>query len=171
MAVLSFEDGGRLDPAQQVAWADPFAGDEGYTVLTKNDGDGSWSYTSNATDCVIGYYEGTLEGMDPSAGDSALSDELLAAQFGSTAEDIARIRQGRHRALPHPRTARRDQSGCGHRFHPATTYIVAARAFAALNAGFVATLKCPAKVDVESEWAKLNSDTGAFALVFETAEG
>lgn len=171
VAVLSFDDGARLDPTQKGAWADPFKAAEGYTVLTTDDGDGSWSYTSEATKCVIGYYAGTLEGMDVSAGDSALSDELLAAQFGSTAEDIAEFAKDGVAPFRTPTELVETRAVAGTDAESATTYIVAARAFAALNQGFVATLKCPAKVDIADEWATLNTDRGAFALVFSTAGG
>jgi hypothetical protein len=171
LAALTFEDGERLDPAQAVSWADPFAGAEGYSVLTENEGDGSWSYTSDDTGCVIGYYEGTLDGLDASAGDSALSDELLAAQFGSTVEDIAGFAKDGVAPFRTPSQLVETRGVAGTDSESGTTYIVAARAFAALGTGFVATLECPVEMDVASEWATLNTDNGAFALVFSTSEG
>jgi hypothetical protein len=171
LAALTFDDGDRLDPAQQVSWVDPFAGADGYTVLTENDGDGSWSYTSDDTGCVIGYYEGTLKDLDASAGDSALSDELLAAQFGSTAEDIAGFAKDGVAPFRTPTQLVETRGVAGTDSASGTTYIVAARGFAALGTGFVASLECPAEMDVASEWATLNTDSGAFALVFAASEG
>lgn len=171
LAALTFEDGERLDPAQQVSWVDPFARAEGYTVLTENDGDGSWSYTSDDTGCVIGYYEGTLKDLDASAGDSALSDELLAAQFGSSADEIAEYAEDGTAPFQTPSQLVETRAVAGTDSDSGSTYVVAARAFAALGAGFVASLECPAARDVGSEWAALSSEDAAFALVFTADEG
>jgi hypothetical protein len=168
---LTFDDGQRLDPAQKVVWADPFGHTEGYTVHTKDNGTGSWSYQSDETGCIIGYYEGTPKNMDAAAGDSALSDGLLAAQFGSSAADIAEYAEDGVAPFRTPSQAVETRAVVGTDSEAGTTYIVAARAFAALGTGFVATLECPATLDVRTEWKKLNTDTGAFALVFSAAAG
>jgi hypothetical protein len=170
-APLTFDDGQRLDPAQKVVWADPFASSKGYTVHTKDHGDGSWSYKSDATGCIIGYYEGAPKNMDAAAGDSALSDGLLAAQFGSSAAEIAEYAEDGVAPFRTPSQPVETRAVVGTDAEAGTTYIVAARAFAALGTGFVASLECPAKLEVRTEWKKLNSGTGAFALVFTPTQG
>ena len=49
----------------------------------------------------------------------------------------------------------------------ATTYLVSARAFSALGEGFVATLRCPASMNVQAVWSLLSADPNAFELVFD----
>ena len=162
---ITFDDGELLDPSQSAAWADTLAGKKGYSVLTTDDGDGSWSYRSDETGCTIGYWHGTLTG-DASAGDSALSDQLLAAQFDTTAEQIAEFVKDDVAPLRTPSELVQTRAVAGADAEAGTTYIIAARAFAALGEGFVATLQCPAKTNVSAVWALLSSDPDAFELVF-----
>ncbi|WP_345802818.1 hypothetical protein AAIB33_06950 [Microbacterium sp. AZCO] len=168
---IQFADGDLLDPTQTASWADPLKGAAGYTVVTARDGNGSWSYKSDAIGCTIGYWEGPLTGLDPSSDDKALSDQLLAAQFGTTAEeiatyvqdDIAPFRTPSERVQTRAVPGADDQSG--------STYLIAARAFGALGQGFVATLQCPAATNVGAVWTLLSSNPNAFELVFSPAQG
>ncbi|TDN92671.1 hypothetical protein EV279_2198 [Microbacterium sp. BK668] len=163
---ISLDDGDLLDPAQTASWADPLDGAAGYTVVTADDGDGSWSYRSEATDCVVGYWHGALPDSGEGDGDAADSDLLLAAQFGTTAEEIASFARDDLAPFRTPSELVQTRAVAGADSETATTYLVAARAFAALDMGFVATLRCPSTTDVRDMWALLSSDPNAFQLVF-----
>jgi len=162
---ITFDDGELLDPSQKAAWADPLAGAEGYSVVTTDDGDGSWSYKSDDTGCVIGYWHGAPTG-DAAAGDSALSDQLLAAQFATTADEISGFAKDDAAPFRTPSELVQTRAVAGADEEAGATYIVAARAFAALGQGFVATLQCPAKTNVADVWSLLSSGPNAFQLVF-----
>lgn len=162
---ITFHDGELLDPSQSAAWADTLAGAKGFSVLTTDDGDGSWSYRSDETGCTIGYWHGATT-EDAAAGDSALSDELLAAQFGTTPDEIAGFVKDDVAPFRTPSELVQTRAVAGADAAAGTTYIIAARAFAALGEGFVATLQCPAKTNVSAVWTLLSSDPDAFRIVF-----
>jgi hypothetical protein len=168
---IDFEDGELLDPAQSVSWADPLADLPGYTVLTSDEGDGSWSYTSDETQCTIGYWQGEVPASDTASGDEALSDELLATQFGVTADQIAEYVHDESAPFRTPSQLVQTRSAAGADDESATTYLIAARAFAALGTGFVATLECPADTNTSAVWSLLSADPGAFELVFSANGG
>lgn len=165
---ITFDDGTLLDPSQAASWADPLADTDGYTVVTADDGDGSWSYRQDDTGCVIGYWHGDLAEADAAAGDSALSDELLAVQFGSPVGEIAPFVDDDIAPFRTPSQLVQTRAVAGADDHGGTTYIIAARAFAALGEGFVATLECPADTNVVDAWTLLSANPDTFELVFAT---
>ncbi|WP_460774168.1 hypothetical protein [Microbacterium sp. GXF7504] len=163
-AGIGFEEGAALDPSWQAQWGDPFIGRTDFTEYIADDGNGTWAYREEATGCVLGYWQGPVEGFDPAAGDAAASDQLLALQFGAEAADLADYvgDDVLFASFDGPVAAR---SVAGADDTTATTYIVAARTFTALGAGLVATLDCPQEVDVYAQWVQLLSDPGAFTAV------
>ncbi|QIG40456.1 hypothetical protein G5T42_14050 [Microbacterium sp. 4R-513] len=163
---ITLQDGDLLDPSQTAVWADPLAGADGYSVLTADEGDGSWSYKSDRTGCIVGYWHGPLGDTSAGGDDSALSDELLAAQFGTTADEVAGFVQNDAAPFRTPSELVQTRAVAGADEETATTYLVAARAFSALGEGFVATLRCPATTNVQAMWSLLSSDPNAFQLVF-----
>ncbi len=163
---ITLDDGDLLDPSQEAAWADPLAGQVGYTVLTTDEGDGSWSYTAEDTGCTIGYWHGPLAETDAASGDSAASDALLAAQFGATPEELGAYADQNAGPFRTPSELVETRAVAGADADAGTTYLIAARAFTALGTGFVATLECPADKNVAVEWAKLGMVQHAFDLVF-----
>jgi hypothetical protein len=161
---ITFEAGADLDPSWGAQWGDPFIGSADFTVYSPDDGKGSWSYQENATGCIIGYWQGAVDGLDASAGDSALSDKLLAIQFDAEVSDVASYAGDTvsFSSFAGPIAAR---SVAGADKESGQTYIVAARAFGALGAGLVATLDCPEGLDVYAQWQTLAADPGAFTAV------
>ncbi|MFH8250116.1 hypothetical protein ACH3VR_07105 [Microbacterium sp. B2969] len=163
---IKLADGDLLDPNQTAAWADPLKSAPGYTVDVVDDGSGSWSYTSDATGCTIGYWQGALTRLDASSDDSNLSDELLAAQFGTTTDQIAAFAKDDIAPFRTPSELVQTRAVAGADDESGTTYVIAARAFAALNQGFVASLRCPADTNVAAVWSLLSSTPNAFQIVF-----
>ena len=161
---LGFDAGAALDPSWQAQWGDPFIGSTDFTVHTPDDGDGSWAYREEASGCVLGYWQGRLDGFDAAAGDQAASDELLAMQFDADVDEIA-VYVGddiSYVSFDGPIAAR---SVAGADRDAGVTYIVSARAFATIASGLVATLDCPDGVDVYAKWVELAADPGAFTAV------
>lgn len=164
-AGLSFAAGAELDAALRPQWSDPFVADKAFTVSSPDDGKGSWSYVDTRTQCIVGFWQGTLTGLAPATDDSALSDELLALRFKASAADVAKYADERISFSSLDRGAVAARSVAGADSASGQTYIVAARAFAVPGAGLVASLDCPAKVDVYQQWKALAADPGAFTAV------
>lgn len=162
---LSFAAGAQLDPALRPQWGDPFVADKAFAVSSPDDGKGSWSYVDTRTQCIVGFWQGTLTGLAPAADDSALSDELLALRFKASAADVAKYADERISFASLDRGAIAARSVAGADSASGQTYIVAARAFGVPDAGLVASLDCPAKVDVYQQWKSLAADPGAFTAV------
>ncbi|MDQ1128817.1 hypothetical protein [Microbacterium sp. SORGH_AS_0888] len=163
---LTFEAGATLDPGEKPQWGDPFLADKRFTVSTPDTGTGSWSYLDTTTQCVIGYWQGTLTGL-PGADtdDLALTDALLATQFSATVADIEQYANERISFASLDRGPVEARSVAGSDSSSGKTYIVAARAFGAPDAGLVASLDCPAGVDVYQQWQALAASPGAFSPV------
>lgn len=62
-----------------IAWDDHFAVTEGFSVLSADDGEGSWAYRDDRTQCTVAFYQGSAAaaGLDASAGDREQSDEFI----------------------------------------------------------------------------------------------
>ncbi|MCX6502110.1 MAG: hypothetical protein NT132_06865 [Microbacterium sp.] len=161
---ISFAAGADLDPSWSAQWGDPFLGSTDFSVYAADDGNGAWSYQENATGCILGYWQGRVDGLDTSGGDSDASDQLLAIQFDADVAEVAPYAADdiTFASLSGPIAAR---SVAGADSENGLTYIVAARAFAALGAGLVATLDCPEAIDVYTQWASLQADPGAYTAV------
>ena len=163
-AGLSFAAGASLDPSWRAQWADPFTALPGFSIAQADAGDGSWAYRQDATGCVLGYWQGAVQGLDPAGGDRDASDQLLALQFDGDVADVADF-IGDDVAFDSFTGPVQARSVAGADDQAAVTYIVAARAFATLGSGLVATLRCPASIDVYAQWRSLAADPGAFIAV------
>jgi hypothetical protein len=161
---ISFAAGADLDPSWSAQWGDPFVGNADFTVYAPDDGNGAWSYEEAATGCILGYWQGTVDGLDAAGGDSGMSDQLLAIQFDADVSEISPY-AGEDIAFASFTGPIAARSVAGADDESGQTYIVAARAFGALGAGLVATLDCPTGIDVYTQWQTLDADPGAFTAV------
>ena len=90
--VLTFEAGAEMDPAAwSVEWGDRFPDMEGYTLSSPDDGNGSWAYRDDTTQCDIGFYQGfgPSADMDHTKDDRTLSDAYLATFTQASSDDVA----------------------------------------------------------------------------------
>lgn len=90
---LSFDDGGGDLTVSALDWGDPFQNDPGFSVLSPDDGNGSWSYVDNETQCRLVFYQGAVTDLDFSADDRTITDQFLtimlsARMEGVTQEDV-----------------------------------------------------------------------------------
>lgn len=143
---LDFDPDPRLDSTWLAEWSNGMMADDGYTLTAPDDGNGSWTYRHEASQCGLRFWQGSLTGFDTSKGDQSLSDQVLANVFGAAEADVT----------PHAQTVALPTLGGGGtasaRAVPGSgsdgaVYLVVARGFGAMSSGLTLTIDCPGEVD------------------------
>lgn len=84
---LTFEAGADLSPNTVVQWGDGLMLDEGWEVVSPDDGNGGWTYGTVDGVCTAQFWQGTvfaLQGED----DRAASDFMLASILGAEVSQL-----------------------------------------------------------------------------------
>ncbi len=82
-ATLSFADGNDLPPDAYIEWGDGFFTDDGWEVVTGDDGNGGWTYGTLDGTCTAEFWQGMIPDVPTVAGDDgASSDAMLAVILG-----------------------------------------------------------------------------------------
>ncbi|MFT4307672.1 MAG: hypothetical protein QM604_12360 [Microbacterium sp.] len=165
---LGFDAGSSPAAGTIVQWSDPFASDDAFTAVAASEDGSSWGYTDSATSCTLGFWQGELDGIDTSSGDSDASDALLAAETGAAVADIADYLESDVADFVSGTSLISARSLLGADSDTDTTYVVSARAFTVLDQGLIASLQCPSGIDVLDQWQSYIEDDGAFAAYFLT---
>ncbi len=141
-AALTFEAGAQLPETAFIQWADGLMTDDGWTVASPDDGNGSWTYGTIDGACTAEFYQGLASDAGFTPGDDrASSDAILAillqadpaeiaqhAVDGSFGYQIGGSGDVAHRQLTGQQDGR--------------TWIMAARAFTATDAGVYLIVDC-----------------------------
>lgn len=156
---LTFEAGADLDPARwSVQWGDSFVTDEGFSVLSPDDGNGSWSYLDGANQCEVLFYQGGMADLDMSQDDRTLTDDFLATVLAGTVTGSTRADVDEH-AFDHDLKGLGVESvtfraiwGSG---AEGGTWLHAGRMLALHEAALYVGIQCPAGYEADEEFAKL----------------
>ncbi|MFH8250115.1 hypothetical protein ACH3VR_07100 [Microbacterium sp. B2969] len=157
---LSLDHGADLDPSEwRVQW---FTFGDGFSELSPDDGNGSWSITDDATQCEISFYQGTLAGIDYSQDDRTITNELLTLMVGAISAGATREDVESHAfddavplffdddVLP-MRTIWGGQADGG-------TWLFSARMFGSMGGGIYLMINCPEGQDAMEEYNTLRDD-------------
>lgn len=157
---LSFEAGaGLADGDWEMGWGDNFADNPGFTVLSPDDGKGSYSYTDAETQCRLFLYQGEVTDLDLAQDDRTISDDFLATVLTGTVEGATREDVAAHAyddlvgQYPGPGTA--STRTIWGKSSDGGSWLHSARMFGALGAGVYVGITCPAGQDASAELAKL----------------
>lgn len=152
---LGFADGTRLASGTYIEWADGMAASDDYAVASPDDGNGNWSYTHVATQCVASFWQGRVSDFDLTAGDENLSDQVLAHDFGQEVSALTPYASDVQLALlGGSGVDMRAVSGSDE----TTSYVVVARGFAALGVALYLSLDCPTGQDAETVFSDVRDD-------------
>lgn len=82
-ATLTFTDGIALPASAYIEWGDGLIADDGWTVVSPDDGNGGWTYGTVDGTCTAQFWQGLIPDVPTVAGDdSASSDAMLAVILG-----------------------------------------------------------------------------------------
>ena len=152
---LTFDAGALLASGTYIEWADGMIASDDYAVDSPDDGNGGWSYTHLATQCIASFWQGTITDFDLTGGDEYLSDQVLAQDFGEQAADITPYAGDVQLALLSGADVdMRVVTGAD----DTTSYVVVARGFAALGVALYFSLDCPAGQDAETVFGEVSDD-------------
>ena len=161
-ADLTFEAGAELPEDWSVQWGDPFMADERYSVESADDGNGGWAYRDNETQCVIRFWQGTVSDMDPTAGDRAATDALLATILDVTPEDIQTYAVDD--SIPELLGGSVDVRTVSGDTEEGLTWVDSVRAFTVLSAGLYVGVECPGGQDALDVYTTLAEDYLQFVV-------
>ena len=75
---LSFDEAADLDVSTwRVEWV-PLFPEDGFSILSPDDGNGSWAHTDDATGCQMFFYQGLLTDLNMAQDDRAISDDPVS---------------------------------------------------------------------------------------------
>ena len=156
---LSFDESSNVDVSTwRVEWV-PLFPEDGFSILSSDDGNGSWAHTDDATGCQLFFYQGLLTDLNMAQDDRTITDDLLfiltsAAVDGVARRDIAEYAyddvapQWTQAGTVDMRTIWLTTDDGGSRFFTA-------RVFGSRGGGLALSMSCPAGQEVEAEQAKL----------------
>lgn len=160
---LSYDAGADLDPAVwRVAWGDPFQTDAGFTVLSPDNGNGSWSYVDSANQCHLFFYQGAVTDLDMSHDDRTITDDYLSIMLSARMEGVTREDVSKHAVDDMVWQA--DESGTVSvrtiwgSASDESSWLDSARMFGAQGGGVYVSLSCPPGQDVTEEHNKIWDD-------------
>src|SRR4051794_14924427 len=78
---ISFDDDVFDAGEWHVQWV-PLFPQDGFSVLSADDGNGSWGHTDDATKCDLTFYQGRVAGLGTDGDDRALTDDFISRLVG-----------------------------------------------------------------------------------------
>lgn len=162
---MAFDDPTFARDTDYVQWADSLMFDDAFEVSSPDNGAGAWSYEHIESQCIVGFWQGTLEGFNLTEGDRPLSEDLVAWGVDIPLADIASSLED---DLVPVETLAGDpvqSRGITQVSESGFSRTIAARAFSATTGGVIAYVNCPAGFDSEEMWNQFSTDVGAFQLV------
>lgn len=87
-STLTFEEGLDLSSSARIEWGDGFIVDDGWKIVSPDDGNGGWTYGTKDGTCTVRFWQGNISDLPIVPGDdSASSDAVLGVLLQvSTAE-------------------------------------------------------------------------------------
>ena len=155
---LSFASGADLDPRLRAQWGDPLMADAAFTLTTPDDGNGTWAYTQNSSQCEVRFWQGDVSAIAAPDDDRSLSDAVLATWLQVSADQVTAVAQDDAVGYV-PGTGGSTQvrvvSGST---SSGGTWIAAARGLGAIHGGFLVQVTCPSGQDPQTLYGSLRAD-------------
>lgn len=141
-ANLSFDDGDLLSDSVYIEWGDGLMVDDGWKVVSPDDGNGGWKYGTTDGTCTAQFWQGYTSDIEVTPGDdSASSDAILGAILQTDLQRVAEVADDggfAYQSGGNTDVANRQVVGQdGDR-----TWIMAARAFATPGLGVYLIIDC-----------------------------
>ncbi|WP_243075051.1 hypothetical protein [Microbacterium sp. SS28] len=171
---LTFEEGDALEPGSIAAeWTDPFANNPDFSLLSPDEGNGSWSYTDDTNGCTVGFYQGTLTDFAPEPTDEASTISAIAAIAAAKDDQItAEIVETYGDDFPVEQTQEGGEVslwGLGADLTDGSSWVDSARFFNAIGSIQYVTIQCPAGVSAYDEHDRVVGPVGLRMHVTEAA--
>ncbi|MFB7885120.1 hypothetical protein [Microbacterium sp. NPDC056057] len=169
-ADLTFEAGVELAPGMwTAAWDDRLmAGDARFSVSTPDDGNGSWAYLDQQTQCSVAFYQGAITDLELGADDRESSDNMLAAVLGAQIPGVTGADVSANATDEYVAQTTQEGSvdvrivvGTGGSAGAEATWSELGRMFGTLGTALVVNVECPQGQDASTEVSDvLNSYLG-----------
>ncbi|MGO1803101.1 MAG: hypothetical protein ACTHZW_10860 [Microbacteriaceae bacterium] len=86
---LTFDDGALLPESVYIEWGDGLLTDDGWEVVSPDDGNGTWTYGTVDGTCTAQFWQGLTGDVETTPGDdSASSDAILATLLQTDAASV-----------------------------------------------------------------------------------
>jgi hypothetical protein len=87
---LTFAEGAELSPDAYIEWGDGLIVDDGWKIVSPDDGNGNWTYGTVDGTCTARFWQGLISDVPIVSGDDAASsDAILAVLLRSTTAEIS----------------------------------------------------------------------------------
>lgn len=88
-STLTFEEGLDLPRSARIEWGDGFIADDGWEIVSPDDGNGGWTYGTIDGTCTVRFWQGNIADLPVVPGDdSASSDAILGLLLQVPTADI-----------------------------------------------------------------------------------
>jgi hypothetical protein len=141
---LSFASGADLDPRLRAQWGDPLMADAAFTLTTPDDGNGTWAYTQNSSQCEVRFWQGDISSITGADDDRTLSDAVLATWLQVGTDQVTA-------------SAQDDAVGYFTGEQSGGSWVAAARGLRAIDGGYVVHITCPAGQDAQAVYASVRT--------------
>ncbi|PZU47289.1 MAG: hypothetical protein DI566_06190 [Microbacterium sp.] len=155
---FTFEAGDGLSPDVRVEWGDTLFAKDGFTLSHPDDGNGSWGYTEDATQCTVLFWQGSFTGAESATNDRELSDAVLATWLHASAEDVTSYAEDGVVGYQVGGTGSADVRVIAGTTAAGEATISAARGVLAIDGGFIVDVSCPAGQDAGAAYAALAAE-------------
>lgn len=171
---LTFEAGDDLEAGSIAAeWIDPFATDPEFSLLSPDDGNGSWSYTDDTNGCTIVFYQGTLKDFAAEDSDRASTISAIAGiAQGRDAEVTPEVVETYGDDFPIDQTQEGGTAslwGLGAELTDGSSWADSARFFNAIQSIYYFAIDCPSGTNAYDEHDRVVGPKGLALHVTETA--
>lgn len=156
-STLTFAEGLDLASDTYIEWGDGLVADDGWKIVSPDDGEGGWTYGTVDGTCTARFWQGYMTDVPVVAGDdSASSDAILGVLLQTPAADIspnATTGEFSYLAGGNGGVDTRQVSGVD----GSRTWLMAARAFTQTGVGLYVIVDCTAG-DAEATMAVINEE-------------
>lgn len=88
-STLTFDEGLDLTSTARIEWGDGFIADDGWEIVSPDDGNGGWTYGTVDGTCTVRFWQGNISDLPIVPGDdSASSDAVLGVLLQVTTAEI-----------------------------------------------------------------------------------
>lgn len=154
---LSFASGADLDPRLRAQWGDPLMADAAFTLTTPDDGNGTWAYTQNSSQCEVRFWQGDISSITGADDDRTLSDAVLATWLQVGTDQVTASAQDDAVGYFTGEAARTQVRAVAGTTQSGGSWVAAARVLRAIDGGYVVHITCPAGQDAQAVYASVRT--------------